>query len=175
MSGEKKTIVRALFLLIVLVSIHARFDAQAPSTRGLESFYVTFTDYRILHVRPAGSGVSVRAIQLHYLEESCWTRVMRAYDVNLPDTTVQTLANVNVCALSQRRIDDALDRSRENFIRGRDGIQWGTSLRQRRRGLQRTRAAVPLRLRWHERPQAWHRCGRAASRRPCGARVVDAG
>jgi hypothetical protein len=109
-----------------LVSIHARFDAQAPPARGLESFYVTFTDYRILHVRPAETGVSVRAIQLHYLEESCWTRVMRAYDVNLPDTTVQALANVNVCALSQRRIDEALDRSRENFIRGRFATRAGT-------------------------------------------------
>jgi TonB family protein len=100
--------------------------AQAKAARGLESFFVTFTDYRIVDVRPAASGVSVRAIQMHYLEESCWTRVMRAYEVTLPDTTVQKLAGTPICALTQRRVDAAIERSRENVVRTRDGIPWGT-------------------------------------------------
>jgi TonB family protein len=123
MTGQR--LASLLVLLAALWSVGPGLHAQVP-TRGLESFFVTFTDYRILHVRPVASGVSVRSIQMHYLEESCWTRVMRAYEVTLPSTTVQQLAATPICALTQARIDAALEKSRENFIRARYGIPWGT-------------------------------------------------
>jgi TonB family protein len=112
-------------LLTALLSSRPAIHAQASPTLGLDSFFVTFTNYRILDVRPTASGVSVRSIQMHYLEELCWTRVMRAYEVTL-NTTVEKLADTPICAVTQSRIDAALERSREKFMRSRDGIPWGT-------------------------------------------------
>jgi TonB family protein len=117
--------VRWLVCVAVLASTGLAVNAHAQRSR-LKSFFVTFSNYRILDVRASPSGVAVRVIDQHLLEDFCWTHVMRAYDVRLPDTTVEALASTPLCKLSQRRVDAAIERSRAEFIRVTDGIPYGT-------------------------------------------------
>jgi TonB family protein len=100
--------------------------ASSQSSRGLESFVVTLSDYRIFDVQPRGADLGVRAIQMQHLEEVCWTRAVRAYEVILPDTSIDLLAGRGLCSLSQARVDAAVERSRARTMHTRDGIPWGT-------------------------------------------------
>lgn len=95
----------------------------SPQTRErLESFYVTASHSTIVHVEPVGTGVKVRVIHVEAHDEFCWTRVVRSYDVVLPNMTVEALAGTAVCALSERRVERAVARAREKFVRPRDGL-----------------------------------------------------
>jgi TonB family protein len=98
--------------------------AQAPAR--LESFYVTLSNSTIVHVEALDTGVKVRVIHIDLHDDFCWTRVVRAYEVVLRNTTLEALAGTALCALSERRVDRSVERSREEFIRTRDGIPTGT-------------------------------------------------
>jgi TonB family protein len=104
-----------------LLSVGVSAQARAR----LESFYVTFSNSTIVHVEAVDAGVKVRLIHIDVHDDFCGTRVVRAYEVVVPSTTVEALAGTAICALSERRVDRAVERSREAFMRTRDGIPSG--------------------------------------------------
>ncbi len=117
--------VRWLAAVAVLAPTALAVGLHAHRSR-LESYFVTLSDYRILDVRPSPSGAAIRVIHLHLIEDTCWTRVMRAYEVTLPDTTAEALAGTPLCTLTQRRVERAIERSHPEFVRATDGIPYGT-------------------------------------------------
>ena len=112
------------FTWTVLVSTAGAQDRHNP-----DSFYVTSSNSSIVHVEPADAGVKVRVIEIDYNEAACgWNTVVRARDVVLPGRELATVAGTPVCSSSQRRVDRAMERSREDFIRARDGIPTGVDI-----------------------------------------------
>lgn len=121
----------ALRLCVVVVCTWTLLvaPAGAQDRSGLESFYVTSSNSRIVHVEPADGGVKVRVIEVGFYEGTCgWSKVVRARDAVLPGLDVAALAGAPVCSMPQRRIDRALERSREEFIRATDGIPTGVNI-----------------------------------------------
>lgn len=102
--------------------------AQPPSE--LQSFYTVrqlWTGHDIVSVEAVGQDVRVRAIRVASADEECPHLVVRAIERTFPQTTVQAMAGVRVCALSNRRITRALARApREyqsvDFIGGADFV-----------------------------------------------------
>jgi hypothetical protein len=105
------------------------FNAGAQTRGDLESFYMTFSNTVVVHVEKADPGVKVRVINIDAHEEACaWQRVVRARDVVMRDVEISSLAATPVCSLSQRRVERALEASRQDFISSRDGIPTGLDI-----------------------------------------------
>jgi hypothetical protein len=117
-----------LFVLAALASTLQTLDARAHTRSRLDSFYVTFSNYRVVHVEPIDGGVKIRVIDIDFHDDICWQRVVRAHEVVLHDATVEALAATPVCALSERRVDRAVERSREHFIKTRYDIPTGVDI-----------------------------------------------
>ena len=88
----------------------------APQGGTLQSFYVRspgpdFGD-RIISVEQVGDDVRVRAMQVAPTNEHCDTLLVEAAERVVPHTTVQAVAGVNICAMSQGSIDRAFARGR---------------------------------------------------------------
>ena len=117
------------FALTAFASTLLVFNAGAQTRSGIESFYVTSNNSRIVDVEAVNAGVKVRVIDIDARESWCgWQRVVRAHEVVIRDVQVAALAAVPVCTLSQRRVDRALERSREDFVRTTDGIPTGVDI-----------------------------------------------
>jgi TonB family protein len=89
----------------------------APQTGTLQSFYVRspgpyFGD-DIISVEQVGDDVRVRAFQVAPTNEHCNTLLVEAAERVVPHTTVQAVAGVNICAMSQEHVERALARARQ--------------------------------------------------------------
>jgi TonB family protein len=118
---------RALLLAALAWTIPA-LDARAQARGALESFYATFSNYRIVHVEAVETGVKVRVVDIDYHDVICWQPVVRAHEVVVHGSTVAALAATPVCALSQGRVDRAVERSREHHIRAKFDIPVGADI-----------------------------------------------
>lgn len=85
--------------------------AGAQTADGLRSFYArvheNFGD-DIVSVEPSGSDVRVRVIRVALADERCPAQLVEAVERILPETTVQAVAGVRICDISNRRVARAL-------------------------------------------------------------------
>jgi len=115
--------------LAVLTWTFLLASANAQNRKEPESFYTTLSNSRIVQVESVDGGVKIRVIEIDYNEQACgWNKVVRARDAVLPGLDVATVAGTPVCSSSQRRVDRALERSREDFIRTRYSIPTGVNI-----------------------------------------------
>jgi len=103
-------------------------DARAQGRESLESFYATFSNYRIVHVEAVAGGVKIRVIDIDFHDDLCWQRVVRAHEGIVRGSTVAALAATPVCTLSQKRVDRAVERSRERSVRAKYDIPSGVDI-----------------------------------------------
>ena len=84
----------------------------AQPVKGLRSFYVTnllWGGHDIASAEQIGDDVRLRVIRVAVADEHCPGLLVRAFERTLPRTTVQTVAGTAICAMSNRRIERALE------------------------------------------------------------------
>ncbi|HEY7292821.1 MAG TPA: energy transducer TonB [Vicinamibacterales bacterium] len=104
---------------IVAVSLCSGDLAAAPSAGVLRSFYVAKNSafggwgHTIVSIEPIGPDVRVRLITIASVNDVCPDiRVVQAADRIVRPSTVQALARVRLCDMTQEIIDQALARSK---------------------------------------------------------------
>lgn len=109
--------VRSSILCLAVLLAAPPAGAQPPSE--LQSFYAVqrlWTGHDIVSVEAVGQDVRVRAIRVASADEECpHVVVVRAIERTFPHTTVQAMAGVRVCALSNRRITRAMARAPDRY------------------------------------------------------------
>jgi TonB family protein len=97
----------------VVVGLVAAVAPRVGRGEELQSFYVREGD-EIISVESVGEDVRVRVMRVASASEYCREPlVVEAVERVLPRTTVQAVAGVRICSLSQATIDAALARARE--------------------------------------------------------------
>ena len=107
-----RTLLIAAWLFLV-----AGFTTAATSAATLRSLYIrTFWatwHHEIVSIEPVGGDVRVRVIRVAPVHEFCPKAVLvRAAERIVRRSTVQAVAGVDVCAISQKAVDTAISRSK---------------------------------------------------------------
>lgn len=116
---------RGAVLAAASVTFLAAHDGAARVDEELRSYFVERTTGDGLEftiVEPAGRDVRVRVVRLSPAHEACPAKVVRAVEGIVPRATVRSVADVDMCDMTQERVERALSR-----YRARDqgsGLDW---------------------------------------------------
>ena len=106
-----RTLIVAAGLFLV-----AGFTTAATSAATLRSLYIrTFWatwQHEIVSIEPVGRDVRVRVIRVAPVHEFCPNVLVRAAERIVRQSTVQAVAGVDVCAISQKAVATAISRSK---------------------------------------------------------------
>jgi TonB family protein len=92
----------------------------APKAEPLRSLFIrknapTFGGEEYVSLEPVGEDVRLRIISVEWASEWCAEPVVRAVERILPHTTVQAVANMPVCSLSERTVERAYKRAESHY------------------------------------------------------------
>jgi hypothetical protein len=100
MRGTRERLIGTVALLVASLSSVA--IASAQSIDELRSIYVRMNN-DIVTVDAVGPDVRVRAIRIAYVNEYCPGLVVSAIERTIPHTTVQAVAGVHICSITDER------------------------------------------------------------------------
>ena len=72
----------------------------------------------IIEVTPQGPDVRIRVIRLSLADRDCGGQLVRASERIVADTTVSAIAKTDVCALSTRHVDAAIEAAQPSAMQG---------------------------------------------------------
>jgi TonB family protein len=139
MTGETRRITWSSWLTVAIVTVALwpvlNVTAAAPLAGSLRSFYVAKgpsfgrSSREIVSVESVGRDARIRVIRVAAVNEYCPDiQLVTAAERLVRDATVQAVAGIDICAMSQRTIDRAMARSKTPRVEYVDYMGGGQTL-----------------------------------------------